>query len=162
VVSTSWMACLLLANPGPPTEQMVVDRVDLVEVNHYYDEHGRHVFDQTIFYDWCPVQCRYNVRAWRLVKTVSQLPHRDWRTGEYVAVWHDGSVLRKVRADSFRESWTQYDPELIEQDYLPKDQRRDLRRPLAGYAGGSAGLFNAAPARSARLTPSQNPAPIAR
>ena len=110
-------------------DTIATDSVDLVEVNHYYDEQGRHVFDQTIFYDWCSVQCRYNVRAWRLLKSQSQLPHRDWHSGGYVATWHDGSILRKVRASSFRESWTQYDPELVERDYLPKEQRRDLYRP---------------------------------
>jgi hypothetical protein len=29
-----------------------------------------------------------------------------------------------------RESWTQYDPELIERAHLPKEQRRELRKPL--------------------------------
>ncbi len=153
MATTSTMAVMLLALANAPAEQMVVDRVDLIEVNHYYDEHGRHVFDQTIYYDWCPQQCRYNVRAWRLLKSASQLPHRDWKTNEYVAVWHDGSVLRKVRADQFRESWTQYDPELVEQDYLPKDQRRDLQKPMTALLPPVSGQ----PAASQALVPAQNP-----
>lgn len=131
MASTSALGVLLAALAYSPSEDIVRDHVDLVEVNHYFDEYGRHVFDQTIYYDWCPVQCRYNVRAWRLVKSQSQLPHRDWESGGYVATWHDGSILRKIRADSLRESWTQYDPELIEQEYLPKDKRRELQKPGA-------------------------------
>jgi hypothetical protein len=105
-----------------------LDRVDLIEINHFYDDHGRLVFDQTIFYDWSADDSHYHVRAWRLLKNPSQMPARDWRQGNYVAVWQDGDVLRKVQAETVRETWTQYDPELIERDYLPKDQRRELRK----------------------------------
>jgi hypothetical protein len=122
------MLLALVGHPG--ARDITVDRVDLIEVNHYYDEQGRHVFDQTIFYDWSAEQSRYNVRAFRMLKSPGQMPHRDWRGGGYVAIWHDGSVLRKVEASTFRESWTQYDPELVERDYLPKDQRRELLKPV--------------------------------
>jgi hypothetical protein len=110
-----------------PTEDVARERVDLMEVNHFYDEQGRLVFDQVIFYDWSPDHSRYMVRAWRLVKNPSQLPERDWRDGGYLAVWQDGEILRRVRAQSMRESWTQYDPELAEREYLPKEKRKELR-----------------------------------
>lgn len=109
-----------------PAGDVAQDSVDLIEVNHFYDEHGRLVFDQVIFYDWCTSQNRYQVRAWRLLKKPSQIPLRNFDTGEYETVWHDGDVLRRVRAQSFRESWTQHDPELREREYLPKDRRREL------------------------------------
>ncbi len=112
-----------------PIEDVATDRVDVIELNHFHDEQGKHVFDQVIFYDWSPTRGRYNVLAWRLLKHPSQLPTRDWSTGDFVTVWQDNSVLRKVRAETMRESWTQYDPELIERAYLPKEQRRELRKP---------------------------------
>jgi hypothetical protein len=62
----------------PVTDAVLRDSVDLTEVNHFYDEHGRLVFDQIIFYDWSASDSRYNVRAWRLIKHPSQLPQRDW------------------------------------------------------------------------------------
>lgn len=111
-----------------PTSDVVSDDVDLVEINHFYDEQGRLVLDQIIFYDWSPVQARYNVRDYRLLKNPSQIPQRDWSRGEFVATWYDGDTLRKVRADSVRESWTQHDPEFKEQQYLPKERRNVLRR----------------------------------
>ena len=118
---------LLLSVPAlNPVEDVAWDRVDLVEINHFYDPQGRLVFDQIIFYDWSDAQCRFNVRAWRLLKKPAQVPQRNWQTGVYQAVWHDGGVLRKVEATSFRESWTQRDPELEERAFLPKNQRREL------------------------------------
>ena len=113
-----------------PVEDVAVDRVDLIELNHFHDEQGKQVFDQIIFYDWSPTRGHYNVLAWRLLKHPSQLPVRDWSTGDYVTVWRDNAVLREVRAETMRESWTQYDPELIERSFLPKEQRRELRKRL--------------------------------
>jgi hypothetical protein len=110
-----------------PQEDVSRDRVDLVEVNHFYDDVGRHVFDQVIFYDWSPGDCRHVVRAWRMVKKPHQLPQRNWTDDTYTATWNDGEVLREVRAATMRESWTQYDPELVEREYLPKEKRRELR-----------------------------------
>ena len=69
-----------------PRENVARETVDLIEVNHFYDEYGRLVFDQVIFYDWSADDSRYMVRAWRLVKNPAQLPQRDWQDGGYVAV----------------------------------------------------------------------------
>jgi hypothetical protein len=115
-----------------PREDVARESVDLIELNHFYDEHGRLVFDQVIFYDWSSADARYNVRAWRLVKNPAQLPQRDWSrpaasTGSYSAMWQDGEQLRHVQSQSFRETWTQYDPELVEREYLPKERRKELR-----------------------------------
>lgn len=123
---TSLMAVALLGLN--PTHDVAQDQVDLIEVNHFYDEHGRLVFDQVIFYDWSHSQSRYQVRAWRLLKNKAQIPSKNFQTGDYETIWHDGDVLRRVRGASFRESWTQYDPELREREYLPKDRRRELQQ----------------------------------
>ena len=87
------------------------------------------VFDQVIFYDWCNQQCRYHVRAWRLLKKPAQIPSRNWQHGDFVAIWQDNETLRRVRAQSLRQSWTQHDPELAEREYLPKEKRADLVKP---------------------------------
>ena len=31
-----------------------------------------------------------------------------------------------------RETWTQYDPELVEREFLPKERRKELRKELRG------------------------------
>ena len=112
-------------------EDVTSDEVDLIEVNHFYDEHGRLVFDQVIFYDWSTSDGRYQVCAWRLLKTPAQVPYRHWSGEGFVTTWHDGDVLRRVSGKSFRETWTQFDPELVERDFLPKDRRRELRKPVS-------------------------------
>lgn len=123
------LAIAELLHAGTPKETVLWNDVDLVEINHYYDEQGGHVFDQTIFYDWSSENCRYDVRAYRLSKNGRQMPVTDEGNGNYNVLWHDRQYLRKVRAAAFRETWTQYDPELIERDILPQDQRRELTRP---------------------------------
>lgn len=103
------------------------ESVDLVELNHYYDEHGRLVFDQVLFYDWWPSCGRYMLRGWRLVKSEGILPVRDGRG--YRSTWFDGELLRDVAARQYRETWTQVDPELEERAFLDKDKRRELLKP---------------------------------
>lgn len=114
-----------LAHNNP--EDVARETVDLMELNHFYDQQGRLEFDQVIFYDWCDNTNRHQVLAWRLVKNPNQLPKRDWRNGGYIAIWHDGDKLRHIQSQHFRETWTQYDPELAEREYLPKEKRRELR-----------------------------------
>ena len=125
--TTSAICAIVVALGTSPQQDVVRETVDLIEVNHFYDEHGRLVFDQVIFYDWSAGDARYMVRAWRLVKNPAQLPSRDWKDGGYAAFWQDGEQLRHVRSRSIRESWTQYDPELVEREYLPKERRKELR-----------------------------------
>lgn len=93
--------------------------VDRVELNHY--SHGEHVFDQLIFYSWSSQRKRFDVREWRLKKSDSMVPVP--RRGGYMLRWHDDGVLREVTTNSFRETWTQYDPEVIEREHLAQDQR---------------------------------------
>lgn len=122
------MWALLLLAALPTGRDVAVDHVDLIEINHFFDEKGKLVFDQVIFYDWSKTHSRYQVRAWRLLRDRGQYPERDWRRGEWWSLWHDGETLREVRAPAFRETWTQHDPELTERDYLPKEKRRDLTK----------------------------------
>ena len=118
---------LVVFGTASAEDVVAVDQVDLIEVNHFYDDQSRLVFDQVIFYDWCTYDNRYQVRAWRLLKHSAQIPRRNWRTGEHETIWRDGDVLRRIRAKVVRETWTQYDPEILEREFLPKEYRRKLR-----------------------------------
>ena len=124
---TTALGATLVALGISPQVDVARDTVDLIELNHFYDEHGRLVFDQVIFYDWSASEARYHVRAWRLVKNPAQLPQRDWKDGGYSAMWQDGEQIRHIYSKSIRETWTQYDPELLEREYLPKERRKELR-----------------------------------
>lgn len=123
------LAALPAAIPTDEFTGIASDQVDVVEVNHYYDDEGEHVFDQLIFRDWDYEANRFQVRAWRLLKSPSQLPARNFQTGTYDVLWHDGDTTRRVEAKVFRESWTQHDPEMRERSFLPKEQRMELYSP---------------------------------
>lgn len=105
---------------SPAIGSLAVERVDLVEVNHYYDENGTRLLDQAIFYDWCDVTARYQVRGWRLLKTPNQYP-QACPSGYGVAL-REG----RIEARKYRETWTQHDPELTERQWLPREERREL------------------------------------
>lgn len=105
--------------------------VDLIELNHFVDEDGREVFRQVIFYDWSSTHHRFHVRAWRLVKSESQIPVRRWNPGRYQCTWHDDGLLRQVWAPKLRETWTQKDPERVNRAFLPEGQRVPLFTPEA-------------------------------
>jgi hypothetical protein len=124
-VITALLLAAMATSPAPT--DAVVERVDLIEVNCFYDENGRPVFDQVIFYDWYDDPGRYMVVAWRLIKKADQWPQKDWGSGGYSAIWWDGEILRHVKATAFNHTWTQYDPELYEREWLPKEQRRELK-----------------------------------
>lgn len=111
-----------------PPELTVREHVDCIEANSFYSEKGELVFDQAIFYDWCNCGERFSVRAWRMVKVPSMWPERDWDRGGYSMLWIDGDVLREVRAHSYRRTWTQRDPELIDREWLPRERRKELTR----------------------------------
>ena len=118
---------LLSLTSQPALGEAVVEQVDLIEVNAFYDETGRPVFDQIIFYDWDWDAGRYQVLAWRLIKKADQYPQRNWGGGGYVAIWFDGDTLRKVKSYAVSHTFTQTDPELTARDSLPKEQRRELK-----------------------------------
>ena len=114
-----------------PQESVVVESVDVIEVNHLYDGCGDLVFTQVIFWDFDWRLCRLQVCAWRMVKHDSQLPRFQRRIDhgleDAFTLWKDGEVVREVRAKAVRETWTQYDPELLERELLPPEARRGLR-----------------------------------
>jgi hypothetical protein len=119
---SAFLSAVLCLQPMSP---VIEDRVDLIEVNHFYDADAKHVFDQIIFYDWCDSTCRFQVRAWRMVKRSSQFPGR-WGDSFRTSWVEGGETMRKVTAKAMRETWTQYDPELIERDVLPVSERKEL------------------------------------
>lgn len=92
------------------------DHAAICELNHYYGDTGEHVFDQVIWSDWCGDH--WEVRDWRLSKNID--------VQAKACTWWDNGILRKVTADQFRESWTQYDVELEQRQEIPKEDRRGL------------------------------------
>lgn len=116
------IAILLLA--VIPTQEVITDTVDLVEVNHFFDDNAKPVFTQLIWYNWDGE--RFRVVAWRMSQGQRMRPVKSGC--QWVARWRDGETERQVIALSFRETWTQFDPELREREWLPKEKRVGLSK----------------------------------
>lgn len=125
----------LLLSILPQPDDVLRDRVDVIEINHHYNEKGEHLHDQLIFWDWhwdttilaqaaeydaCTGEetssarpewrgARFHVVDWYLIRGGRRdlLPQPDWTRGGYTSFWDDKGDLREVRAPSIRETWTQ-------------------------------------------------------
>jgi len=121
-----------LASVGAsPAQTHLEDQVDLIEINHLYDLNGQPLIHQLIFYQWDPAAHRYQVRAWRLLKSPDQFPRKNWNQDLYVCQWRDMRVYRKVYAKEIRETWTTHDPEVLERKMYPIEKRGKLSQPEA-------------------------------
>jgi hypothetical protein len=126
-----------------PVETTLVDYVDVIEQNHVYDSQGREVFTQWIFWRW--TGSRYEVVGWRINKHNAVISKKrvlfgDTPASEYyedfnvkpwvrerLLLW-DNTIVREVRAISYRETWTQYDPEMLDRMITPVEARVGLTR----------------------------------
>lgn len=117
---------ITLANDSE-NKTVLTDSFDRVEFNHFYDDQGRHVFDQVIWYDWVD-GWGHRIGAWRLVKNTNTIPTFNRQSGKYESLWYDNDILRKVSAKYMIESWEQYDIELVGRETWPKEKRRDLQQ----------------------------------
>ena len=108
-----------------------VQKVDLVELNHRYDDQGRHCYDQVIFYEWSPDFRRYHVVAWCLVDNgLSRLPMFDHARNNYVVRWVDRETgrQREIWAPVYRETWSDWDPERANKELMDEKYRISLFR----------------------------------
>lgn len=119
---TNLLALLLLAIVPAPSVRR--DAVERFELNHFFDDNGHLVFSQIV--GW---ETDETVRFWRMAKTADMTPRPDATHGGYVLRFLDGDVTREVRARSFGESWTQYDVETYDRQFLPAELRRPLKQP---------------------------------
>ncbi len=131
-MGTGWIVVFLLTALGePPASSACTEEVDLIELNHFHDCLGRHVYDQVIFYEWSDELQRYHVRAWCLVEDrepVSRRPTRSYTDNRYYVRWHDRdqNLNRRISSQHYRESWTQIDPERANKKLLDERLRTSL------------------------------------
>lgn len=113
------MLGLILLSTIPTDYGTINIFTETVELNHFHDGDGKHVFTQVIWWD------ADGCRDWRMVAKCGP-PCRNWETGSYETTWiEDGKILR-VRSAFFRETWTQVDPELEASEWLPPCARRRI------------------------------------
>ncbi len=130
MVSAILLLPLLMWASGPTDGNPTLrESVDLIELNHFYDDLGRHTYDQVIFYEWSVEYSRYHVIAWCLVEDdQSRLPVLLPGGRQVQVRWYDRDVkrYRDVRSPLFRETWTQTDPERENKKLLEEKYRSSL------------------------------------
>lgn len=127
----AWLPPLHAAGPSPNPLGEYRERVDLIEFNHYYDDLGRHQFDQVIFYEWSPDFRRFHVIEWSLVEgDLRRVPSKVAGSGDYVVRWYDrnAKVQREVHSKLYRETWSQSDPERINKQFIEEKDRLSLAK----------------------------------
>lgn len=109
----------------------IVQRVDLIELNHCHDDQGRHCYDQLVFYEWSPDYRRYHVVAWSLVDNgLARMPTLDRDKQKYLIRWHDRETgrSREIWSPLFRETWSNSDPERANKKLMDEKYRVSLLR----------------------------------
>lgn len=114
-------------------EAVIEERVDTQEINYVFDNQGKLVLDQIIWYRWRWWNGKYECHLvdWRLCFKcpgcyyVDRLPSGDRRT-----VFYDekSGVIRIIIAKVHDETRSLYDREMTERDRLP-EARRELLVP---------------------------------
>jgi len=117
------IALLLSASIGLGLE--TIDNVDMIELNHFYDQRGCHVYDQVIFWRQDPATKRFEVAAWTMADQTDKYPHKS-SGNVWESKWFDGKLYRVVRSRQMRESWTQVDPERANQRVVEVEERVGL------------------------------------
>lgn len=110
-------AYAVLPGAGP-----VRDEVETAEQSFFYDQQGRLIFEQLIFWQG------ENVVAWRMVKDGEPCIRRDWKHGGYVCLWIDKETFREVRSKFEMVTHEQHDREVAHRELLPVCYRRELTR----------------------------------
>lgn len=121
------MLSLLLLAIVPLPDCVLRDRCDLTEQNFFYDENGKLVFEQIVWFDFERGTGTERIVDWRMAKEPSMEPYYDHSSREWVTRFFDNNVLREVRSKFGRTVWLQYDSEVTAREDYPVHLRRKLR-----------------------------------
>lgn len=106
--------------------QPLTERVDLIELNHFYGPNGQHAYDQFVFWEWSPDYCRMDVVAWKMYDETTIIAHPY--------LWHEvrwaieKNRVMRVQARAWCETWSSIDPERQAKKLMADDFRRGLIR----------------------------------
>lgn len=118
-------ALILILAIGVGSRSPVVVVVDLVEVNHFYDEEsGEHKFNQVVIYEIDPVTKMKMVIDWYMLEKdrLDKCPSRNYETQGCSLFWPDDRSV-KVVSRMFTETWTTHDPERENKKIFPEHYR---------------------------------------
>lgn len=117
------------------------DTFDCVEYNHFYDERGKHIFDQFIMKNWNPETKRMECEGCFLISEFSSGSFFKSNSGYYTFILSRsiiqnekktnlGDEARIIQSRILEETWTQYDPEILAQT---EEKSKRFRKGLKKY-----------------------------
>ena len=142
----SWLMLLFICFDGTISNREVIDYVDLIEINHVYDDGKQKPrFEQSVYYRWKKTYLfvttntgkplkRYGwgfeVMDWRQLTTTG-FPVKNNLTGNWEQrFWDDRSrCYRKIISKSFKETHTLYDVESENRSLVSANHRELLNKP---------------------------------
>lgn len=100
-----------------------------VEVNHFYDNDGKKVFSQLIL--WNDGQFGPQVIDYKMLSRGRFSNEDDFKIVDYtdrnpLLIVEHSSLIFRVRCGSIQETWTQFDPELVNREVYPKLDRQTI------------------------------------
>jgi hypothetical protein len=107
-----------------------VEYVDMIELNHFHDKKGNHVYSQVIFYERLAENGQFRVRSWALIEmreSLNRLPQYDPKVDKVVVdMKMPNGIAVRLESRLLKETWTQHDPERRDKDKLPEQYRLRL------------------------------------
>ena len=103
------------------------EHIDLIELNHKYDQKGNWIFDQIIYWEKHPHQTKYYVRTWHHAQKPEHYPQKHPTQQTWTNTWTDDkNHTHHHTTKNYQETWTQNDPERDNLKKLPQNQRLNL------------------------------------
>ena len=130
------LALLFICSAAFRSKDTASESVDAIELNHFYDQAGKPIYDQVIFYEKAPETGRFRVRGWCLVDDKQELTRRPIKsetTGLYHVDYYDtdAKLFRHIKSRIIRESWSQTDPEREDKKHFHESLRRSLIKKVS-------------------------------
>lgn len=121
------LSLLTMLDRSPKTLPRQQEKCSIIELNHRFDDAGRHCYDQYIFWEWHPSLGRHVALGFALESDKLRLKRLGNACDlEWIVSTEKGYVTRNIKAPVFRETWTDYDPERQDKDTYPESKRRKM------------------------------------
>jgi len=120
----AWLLTLILL-ADIPRDPVLTDYVDMIEISHVHSRSGngeKHVNHYYIFWDWDG--WNHRVVDWR--HYAKQRPQRFGNQWLLRFTEEEGGQQRRIICKYWRETSTDYDPELFDRQFLRECDRRKL------------------------------------
>jgi hypothetical protein len=102
-----------------PDETIIRENCDRIELNHFYSREGNPIGSQVIYWEWNVKASRFRVRDFYCLRAGKpERPRWDAARVCYLFRYWNMGRLYEVESPSFMETWTPYDPELVDREFF--------------------------------------------